>query len=258
MAGAFLCFATLQRGSADRQRLTSEGMGHEEMPSSDRADLKQALGHVLWIGGAPDAGKTSVARFLSRNYRLRWYNFDYFEPEHVGRLNPERHPALHAFIGMTMDQRWVLRPVEVMAQVTIGAWTERFGMVVEDLLSWPRDGIILAEGPGFFPECVAPLISSPRQAVWLVPTEAFKRATHSTRENKVTMPLQTSDPERAYRNHVERDLRLARHVQERVEQLGLTVHEVDGTRSIEEMTALVEAHFAPLLPGVDEPGAGGA
>lgn len=228
------------------------------MLSSDGADLKQMLGHVLWIGGAPDAGKTSVARVLSRKYRLRWYNFDYFEPAHVARLNPERHPSLCAFIGMTMDQRWVLRPVEAMAQTTIAAWTERFGMAVEDLLSWPRDGMILAEGPGFFPECVAPLISSPRQAVWLVPTEAFKRATHSTRDDKVAMPLQTSDPERAYRNHVERDLRLARHVRGGVEELGLTVHEIDGTRSIEEMGAIVEAHFAPLLPGVDGRGAGAA
>ena len=234
--------------------LDNRRSGVRAMLPSDRADLEQALGHVLWIGGAPDAGKTSVARILSRKYRLRWYNFDYFEPAHIVRLDPARHPALHAFDEMTMDQRWVLRPVEVMAQATIAAWTERFGMAVEDLLSWPRDGIVLAEGPGLFPECVAPLISSPRQAIWLVPSEAFKRAAHGTRENKVTMPLQTSDPERAYRNHVERDLRLARHVRERVEQLGLTVHEVDGTRSIEGMAALVEAHFAPLLLGGDEPG----
>ena len=57
-----------------------------------------------------------------------------------------------------------------------------------------------------------------------------------------------SDPERAERNLRERDRLLAWYVLSRASALGLTCIEVDGTRSVDEMAALLERHFAPLLP----------
>lgn len=40
-----------------------------EGPGADT--LKAALRHVLWIGGAPDAGKTTVARILAERHRFQ-------------------------------------------------------------------------------------------------------------------------------------------------------------------------------------------
>ena len=45
----------------------------------DDETRKQALTHVLWIGGAPDAGKTSVALALAEKYGLQFY----LEEHHV-------------------------------------------------------------------------------------------------------------------------------------------------------------------------------
>jgi hypothetical protein len=134
-----------------------------------------------------------------------------------------------------------------MTRTTIAMWRERFALMVEDLLAWPHDGPILAEGPGLFPECVAPLLSNPRQALWLVPDDTFKRAVYPTRENKIATSVQTSDPPRARSNMIGRDLMLGEHIKDQAHALGLTVFDVDGTRSIDDMAAATEEHFRPLL-----------
>jgi hypothetical protein len=221
---------------------------------ASESDLERALAHVLWIGGPPDAGKTSIAQLLARKHKLQVYHFDRREMDHIGRADPARQPALAAFGARLrgLDERafsedlWVARPPAAMARETVACWSERFGLAIEDLLVMPPAPPIVAEGPGFFPECVAPLIADRRKAVWLVPSEAFKRASVAGR-NKPGARDQTSDPGRATRNLIDRDLLMGRHVRQRARALGLTVYEVDGARCLDEMAALVEAHFAPWL-----------
>jgi hypothetical protein len=91
---------------------------------------------------------------------------------------------------------------------------------------------------------VTPLISSPHKAVRLVPTEEFKRASHERRQ-KGAFLADRSDPERAVRNHIGRDLLIGAHVRRSALALGQTVVEVDGTRSLGQLIDLVDAHFAP-------------
>ncbi len=50
----------------------------------DVFELKHRLRHVLWIGGSPDSGKTSIASELARKYGLQVYHFDRHEMEHFG------------------------------------------------------------------------------------------------------------------------------------------------------------------------------
>ncbi len=220
------------------------------MPSED--DLRTALAHVLWIGGAPDAGKTSIADLLATKRQLQVYHFDRHEPAHFDRATAAEHPALYAAhpARMTPDERWVRHAVERMVRETIASWTERCEMAIEDLLAMPRQPMIVAEGPGFFPECLAPLMRDSHQAIWLQPTESFKQAS-AARRNKLTPRFKTSDPARAQRNWYARDLGLVAHVAREAHARGLTLLTVDGAKSLDEMTALVEAHFAPLLAPSD-------
>lgn len=217
--------------------------------SPNHADLSRALAHVLWIGGPPDTGKTSIARLLAERYGLQVYHFDRHEPAHFARVDPFRHPALYAAHPdrMTPQERWLGQPPDEMARSTIASWTERFGMALEDLLAMPATPGIVAEGPGFFPECVAPLISDSRQAVWLVPSEPFKRASAAAR-GKPGARYETTDPARATENLIQRDLLMGEHVERGARERGLVVLRVDGTRDLTEMAALVEAHFASRLP----------
>jgi hypothetical protein len=60
--------------------------------SLDAAAGRAALAHVLWLGGAPDAGKTTVARALARRFGLRLYLLDDAQPAHWARATPAREP----------------------------------------------------------------------------------------------------------------------------------------------------------------------
>jgi hypothetical protein len=89
---------------------------------------------VRWIGGGSGAGKSTIARRLAEMYGFRLYHCDDVQSAHTARSNPTDHPMLHAFIAMTMDERWVKRTPEEMLDTFHGFHGEGFGLVLEDLL----------------------------------------------------------------------------------------------------------------------------
>ncbi len=208
------------------------------------------LAHVVWIGGSPCAGKTSVAQQLADHHGLQVYHFDRHEADHIARSSAAHHPELHAFLAMTIDERWVLRSPAEMARNVIRSWTERFGLMIEDLRALPSALPIIVEGPGLFPELVAPLLVSQHQAIWLVPTSAFCATMRRRRGS--AMPAQTSDPERAWRNLIDRDVLLAGYVRQRAEERGLAVIEVDGHRPLEALTAAVTEQVGMWLAFLED------
>jgi len=207
--------------------------------------LGQALSHVLWIGGATDSGKTTISRIMAQRWGLGVYDYDRRDRPQIERL-AQTHANYRAFLAASVEENWVRPEPEDLLQFTLQAFRDRFPLVIEELLALPREPMIVAEGHGLIPELVAPALSSKRQAIWLVPTEAFKWVSMK-RRNKPSFRDQTSDPERATHNVFARDMLLAECVKAQVGARGLTVYQVDGSRSAEEMATLVEQHFEPLL-----------
>ncbi len=226
------------------------------MTAESQSDPKAAFAHVLWIGGATDSGKTSVARALAAKHGLQAYHYDLYDrvehPGHWARIDPVRYPHMHASKVTNRDWMWVDTTPEELVDRWRQTTPERFRLTLEDLQALPSEPPIMAEGYGFSPDLVLPLLGSARQAIWLVSNEEFKRATYE-RRGKGTSFADTRDPSRAQRNHMARDLMLADHIRRRSEELGLAIVEIDGTRSLDEIVTLVEAQFAPFLPGA--PGA---
>ncbi len=133
-----------------------------------------------------------------------------------------------------------------MADETIACWTERFSMAIDDILAMSSTTGIVAEGPGFFPECLGPILSDSAQAIWLVPSTDFKIAS-AIRRNKPGNRGETSDPERAQRNLIERDLRMGEHIRRKAQQRGLMIVEVNQSKSLEHVSQTVEEHFGIWL-----------
>jgi hypothetical protein len=213
----------------------------------------QELSHVLWIAGSPCSGKSTISHTIARIYVFVDYHVDAWSANHLARLMAAGDAEATAFASMTMDQRWTERSVDVLTEEAIGIWTRSFPLVIEDLLSLPKETLIVAEG-NFLPACVAPYLSSPGQAIWLVPTDEF--CDHGRRERWSALAVRQRrhgvydegpSPETQHRNIIARDCRLARYVRQQADELSLTVHVVDGSRSCDEMTELVERHFDSYL-----------
>lgn len=198
--------------------------------------LAPQLRHIRWIGGGSGAGKTTVARALAAGYGQRYYSCDEVISAHAGRSNPADDPQLHAFLAMSMDERWVNRsPAEMYATFS---WFqgEGFDLILEDLLALPRESPIVAEGFRLLPRLVAPLLSLPNQAVWLIPSAEFRRAAFDSRGFTWKIPRKTSNPERALSNLLARDQLFTDTVLEQAAALHLRMMEVDGTLSVAELT----------------------
>jgi adenylate kinase family enzyme len=215
--------------------------------------IAEALSHVMWIAGSPCSGKSTISHTITRTYVFLDYHVDALAENHFARRVAMKDAEAEAFLRMTMEQRWIQRSVETLVQETIESWSREFQLVIEDLLALPKERIIVAEG-NFFPACVAPYLSHPHQAIWLIPTDSFceqarrrKWAELVKRQKRHGLYQESLDSEQRLRNVIDRDCQLARYVRRQGEELHLPLYEVDGSRSLDEMTELVEKHFDPYL-----------
>nr|BBH87360.1 hypothetical protein KTC_21110 [Thermosporothrix sp. COM3] len=199
----------------------------------------QRLQHIRWIGGGSGAGKSTIARRLSEQYGVRLYHCDDMQSAHTARSNPIEHPMLHAFIAMTMDERWAKRTPEEMFRTFHGFHGEGFKLILEDLLDLPTNVLILVEGYQLLPRLVAPLLREPNQAVWLLPTSEWRRTAFCRRGSLWSIAGQTSDPQTALTHLLARDALYTEELKKQATALQLPCIQVDGSISIEELTTHV-------------------
>ena len=209
-------------------------------------EIKNAFSHVLWIGGATDSGKSTIAQMIAEKYSFQVYHYDRHDLKQIEQL-AITSPHYQAVLTASLDERWVQPEPEELLRFVLRSFQDRFPLVLDDLLAMPRATKIVAEGFGFTPDLLAPLLVDKHQAVWLVASEAFKRASMA-RRNKPSFQAQTSDPERAAANVLRRDMLLAEYITAQVRAHDLTLFEVDGSQTVEVIAARIEAHFASFLP----------
>jgi hypothetical protein len=163
--------------------------------------------------------------------------------EHARRSTPEERPFLTEFMAMDMDERWVNRSPETMLETFHWFRGEGFHLIVEDLLGLPTEPRVIAEGFRLLPHLVEPLLAEHTQAVWLLPTPAFRRAAVESRGSSWAIAGKTGDPEAALRNLLERDRLFTDRLYEETIRLGLAVIEVDSTTAEDELAGHVAEAF---------------
>ena len=209
--------------------------------------MRARLAHVLWIGGGPQAGKTTLSRLLAGKWDLKIYNIDW----HAVRDHELRpRPLVVPFQRMSMDERWALPSPDQLAARSIAIWQEGFALVLEDLLALPDSRTIVAEGPGAFPWCVAPLLSSAQQAIFLVPTRERRDvvATRRWGNGQLERFPGIIERERALMNVSARDTLLDARIVASCADLGLRCERLDGSLDLDDSLALLEGHFREHLP----------
>ena len=201
------------------------------------------LKHVYWIGGASGAGKSTIATRLAREYGLDLYATDDVMRDHHRRSAPADTPYLQQFAAMDMDERWLNRSPQTMLDTFHWYRGEAFDLLVDDLKAWPAGRRVVAEGFRLLPELVAPLLEDPRRAVWLLPTPQFRRAAFESRNGLWTIAGQTSDPERALRNLLERDRMFTERLAATTARMGVPVIHVEPAMTEDDLAAAVAGAF---------------
>jgi 2-phosphoglycerate kinase len=216
--------------------------GRPEGPG-ETADVAARLRQVYWIGGGSGAGKSVIARRVAARHGLRRYATDDVMRDHARRCAPADGPFLSEFAAMDMDERWVGRPPETMLETFGWFRGEGFGLIVEDLLARPGEPGVIVEGFRLLPRLVKPLLAGPGHAVWLLPTPDFRRAAFERRGSLWQIAGQTSDPERALHNLLERDRMFTERLREETERLELRAIEVDVTMTEDGLAERVTEAF---------------
>jgi len=108
--------------------------------------VRVRLRHVRWLGGGSGAGKSTIARRLAARHGLHLYATDDVMTEHACSCHPADCPYLQAFAAMTMDERWLARPPQVMVDTFHWFRGESFDLIIEDLLRLPEERVVLVEG----------------------------------------------------------------------------------------------------------------
>lgn len=188
-----------------------------------------------------------MSRLLAGKWDLKIYNLDWHAVrEHAGRPGT----AVAAFQRLSMDERWVVPSADQLLERSVTIWQDGFTLVLEDLLRLPRSRTVVAEGPGAFPWCVAPLLSSPRQAIFLVPSPERREIVAARRWGTGQLERFPGivQHERALAKVRARDTLLDARIVSSCAELDLRCERLDGSLDLDATVELLEGHFGALLP----------
>lgn len=195
--------------------------------------MSSALANVIWIGGSPCAGKSSIAGAIAQMRGWAVYRCDDEFERHALLADPIRQPVFSRLIRLTCDELW-LRPLNQQVDEEIAFYREEFSFIRDDLERRAADHIVIAEGAALLPELIGKHAVDEGRAIWIVPTAEFQREHYAKRDWPAETLAQCSDREAAWANWMERDARFARYVEASATERNYPFLVVDGMRSLDE------------------------
>ncbi len=192
---------------------------------------------MLWIGGAPGAGKSTLAWRLSRAADLPLHPVDLWAYDHQARRPP----------GESLDDQLARGP-EAAADAFEAGSRERLGLVLDDIAARDLGPLpALVEGPQLMPELATRLPGG--YAVWLLPDP--ERTRLARQERLAIEDSLAGGPTAPRRDRTEavlrRDAVLAGRIQQAANRAGRPVIAVPASPDWSKIAADIEAALSPAL-----------
>ncbi|MBW9204955.1 hypothetical protein KV097_03300 [Mumia sp. zg.B17] len=157
-----------------------------------RPHLARRLAHVRWIAGGTGSGKSTLARALAERYDVLVYDGDRAERDYVARCTPEATPSFWALLQAPPSRTWNGKSAREVFASMPSLHGETFGFVVDDLLALPVGRPVLVDDFRTLPRDVAPLLTWPEQAAFLLPAPKFREQALRDRFADARAPSSTS------------------------------------------------------------------
>ena len=206
------------------------------------SETEDRLKKVFWLGGSPCSGKSSISEILAGRFDLDVYHVDEGFETHRQGLNPARQPNLTKWLASSWNERW-MQPIDRLVEEVIACYREHFALIVDDIAARPSGKSLLVEGTALLPREVARILRKRSNAIWVTPSHIFQREHYSKREWARRIVEQCDEPEVAFQNWMERDIRFAESIEAEVLTLDLQLLKIDGSRTIAENAEEVAGHF---------------
>jgi hypothetical protein len=190
------------------------------------------LEHVVWIGGASGAGKTTLATRLARRHGLRWYSADARTWDHRDSAIRAGHEGAIRWEAMSAEERHSValeRPEEL---VSLNLDLDRGPMIVDDLRALPPAPLVVADGSTVLPRLVDEGHARRDRSVWLLPSFDVHRSFHEA--NGMAHLVD-------YRWHVIQE------VERQAAEYGVNMIRIDGSQGADSVLADVEQLFADAI-----------
>ena len=208
----------------------------------NHSPTKDIPGNIFWLGGSPCAGKSSISDSLASRFSLNVYHVDEAFEIHRRDLNPAAQPALTRWLASSWNERW-MQPIDRLVEDVIACYREQFDLILPDILARTQDASLLVEGTALLPRLLGGTLTTRNQAIWVIPTADFQVEHYSLREWAHGIVAQCDNPEVAFQNWMERDIRFARWIEAEVNTMGLRLLKIDGSRTLAESAIEVASHF---------------
>ncbi|WP_238161248.1 hypothetical protein [Kribbella antibiotica] len=184
---------------------------------------------MVWIGGSPGAGKSTISRQLAKARDLPLHPVDLWTYDHLGRM-----PVFRSLVEE------VAETPEAAADVFVKISRARLDVVVEDVTARDLGRVpALVEGPQLFPSL---LTADVRTAIWLV---ADGEQTRKAREERLE-GVDDAAARARLEGLLERDAILAGRVREEAAAAGLPLVEVSADPDWAAIMAMVETTLGQL------------
>jgi hypothetical protein len=206
----------------------------------------QRLRHVRWLAGGTRSGKTTAAAVLARRFYLDVYDGDRAKHDWLLRCTAERRPRFAALRHQQPGDMWRDRSPEQIFEAMAGRHGETIEFLVEDLLARPTDRTVLVDYFGVLPHDLAPLLSWPGQAAFLVPTPKFRRATLAQRyadPDRARANWGDLDPAEVLETRIARDALWDAEVSRQAREIGLPLLTIDGSGPVDQTVDALAQQF---------------
>ena len=194
---------------------------------------------VLFIGGSPCSGKSTVAERISKEYGTYYFKVDDFLDKYLRLASDMGYPICKKIINMVPEEIWMREPL-LQCEEEFLIYEEISEFIFEDIKKIDAD-FIVTEGAAYTPNVMKKYM--PMDYISIVPTPEFQ-ISHYKERGWVTYVLEgCSDKNQAFDRWMKRDILFAKQVIKDCEENEIPCIINDGTRTEDEMFCIVKELF---------------